>query len=172
MHAELQLTGDGLVRYGDRLRGSGLDIVHRSQLVVAERGGAPACVACWSGKRRRRSRIWRSCARASHLYASFRCRRERAQAPGTCPRASRARRLVWQMSSQGDICNSGRWRCWMRKPRQILERSCFADAAHAPWSAAQFLEELSPSVAVPRSWWVAHDDGELRRLCGRYGRGA
>ena len=47
-----------------------------------------------------------------------------------------------------------------------LEAACFAGAAHTPWTAAQFLEELSPAAAVPRSWWVAHDDGELIGIAG------
>lgn len=44
-----------------------------------------------------------------------------------------------------------------------LEAAAFAGAAHTSWSAAQFEEE----VAAPgRSWWVAHDAGELVGFAG------
>ena len=47
-----------------------------------------------------------------------------------------------------------------------LERDCFADAAHEPWSASMFLEELDPNAPAARSWWVAHDNGELIGFAG------
>ena len=47
-----------------------------------------------------------------------------------------------------------------------LEASCFAGAAHTPWTPAQFLSELGEGATVPRSWWVAHDNGELVGLAG------
>ena len=47
-----------------------------------------------------------------------------------------------------------------------LEATCFEGASHQPWSAALFLEELSPAAAAPRTWWVAHDDGELLGMAG------
>ena len=47
-----------------------------------------------------------------------------------------------------------------------LERDCFARAAHEPWSASMFLEELDPNAPAARSWWVAHDNGELIGFAG------
>lgn len=47
-----------------------------------------------------------------------------------------------------------------------FEARCYAGAAHTPWTAAQFLDELREDAAVPRSWWVAHDNGELVGLAG------
>ena len=47
-----------------------------------------------------------------------------------------------------------------------LDDACFADANHAPWSAQLFLSELSDDVAAPRSWWVAHDNGQIVGLAG------
>ena len=48
----------------------------------------------------------------------------------------------------------------------VLEASCFAGAAHTPWTPTQFLSELGEGATVPRSWWVAHDNGELVGLAG------
>lgn len=42
-----------------------------------------------------------------------------------------------------------------------LERTVFAGAGHEPWSASLFLAELDPEAPAARSWWVAHDNGEL-----------
>lgn len=47
-----------------------------------------------------------------------------------------------------------------------LEATCFADASHTPWTPQQFMSELSPEAAAPRSWWVAHDNGELVGIAG------
>lgn len=47
-----------------------------------------------------------------------------------------------------------------------LEATCFADASHTPWSPQQFMSELASDAAAPRSWWVAHDNGELVGIAG------
>ena len=47
-----------------------------------------------------------------------------------------------------------------------LERECFEGAGHEPWSANLFLAELSEGAAAARSWWVAHDNGELIGFAG------
>lgn len=47
-----------------------------------------------------------------------------------------------------------------------LERECFEGAGHEPWSANLFLAELSERAAAARSWWVAHDNGELIGFAG------
>ena len=47
-----------------------------------------------------------------------------------------------------------------------LESTCFAGAGHDPWTASMFLAELDPAAPAARSWWVAHDDGELIGFAG------
>lgn len=47
-----------------------------------------------------------------------------------------------------------------------LEGALFADASHKPWSAPMFLAELDPNVPAARSWWVAHDNGEIIGYAG------
>ena len=47
-----------------------------------------------------------------------------------------------------------------------LEEACFAGAGHEPWSANMFLQEFSEQAAAARSWWVAHDNGELLGFAG------
>ncbi|OUP06917.1 multifunctional tRNA N6-adenosine(37)-N6- threonylcarbamoyltransferase complex dimerization subunit type 1 TsaB/ribosomal protein alanine acetyltransferase/tRNA (adenosine(37)-N6)-threonylcarbamoyltransferase complex transferase subunit TsaD [Collinsella sp. An2] len=47
-----------------------------------------------------------------------------------------------------------------------LEARCFDGMGHNAWSPAQFLSEFGQDAAVPRSWWVAHDDGELVGIAG------
>jgi len=47
-----------------------------------------------------------------------------------------------------------------------LEAACFEGAGHEAWTPGMFLSELGEDVAVPRSWWVAHDDGKLLGLAG------
>lgn len=47
-----------------------------------------------------------------------------------------------------------------------LESESFAGSGHAPWSASAFLSELDPAASAARSWWVAHDDGELIGFAG------
>ena len=47
-----------------------------------------------------------------------------------------------------------------------LEGVCFAGAGHEAWTPGMFLSELGDDVAAPRSWWVAHDDGQLLGLAG------
>lgn len=47
-----------------------------------------------------------------------------------------------------------------------LEATTFADAAHTPWTASAFLAELAEDAPTPRSWWVAHDNGELIAFAG------
>ena len=47
-----------------------------------------------------------------------------------------------------------------------LEARCFEGTGHTAWSPEQFLSEFGEDAAVPRSWWVAHDNGELVGLAG------
>ena len=47
-----------------------------------------------------------------------------------------------------------------------LDAVCFNMEAHEPWTAGVFLSELAEGAPAPRSWWVAHDDGELIGIAG------
>ena len=47
-----------------------------------------------------------------------------------------------------------------------LDAACFAGEHHEAWSPKLFLDELAPDAPAPRSWWVAHDDGELLGIAG------
>lgn len=47
-----------------------------------------------------------------------------------------------------------------------LDARAFAGGAHNPWTPALFLSELAAGLPAPRSWWVAHDNGELVGLAG------
>ena len=47
-----------------------------------------------------------------------------------------------------------------------LESACFAGAGHEAWTPGMFLSEFGDDVAAPRSWWVAHDNGELLGIAG------
>lgn len=48
----------------------------------------------------------------------------------------------------------------------VLEAACFEGTGHEAWTPGMFLSELGEDVAAPRSWWVAHDDGQLLGLAG------
>lgn len=52
------------------------------------------------------------------------------------------------------------------EPAAALEAQAFKGLHHSAWSSQQFLSEFSDKVAVPRTWWVAHDDGELAGFAG------
>ena len=47
-----------------------------------------------------------------------------------------------------------------------LDAVCFTEEAHEPWTPGMFLSELAADVPAPRSWWVAHDNGELIGMAG------
>ena len=47
-----------------------------------------------------------------------------------------------------------------------LEAESFAGAGHKAWTASMFLSELSDDATAARSWWVAHDNGELIGFAG------
>ena len=47
-----------------------------------------------------------------------------------------------------------------------LEATCFKGAGHEAWTPGMFLSEFGEDVAAPRSWWVAHDNGELLGIAG------
>ncbi len=47
------------------------------------------------------------------------------------------------------------------EPMAALEARIFEGAGHEAWSASLFLAELDPNASAARSWWVAHNNGEL-----------
>ena len=162
--AALQLTGDGLVRYGNRFEAAGLTT------------------------RLDHSRWWPS---GEGLVLAWRAAAERVGEPlGTGDPAlvlpiytrlsdaeeNERKRLGLQQSARSEISGVAEelaGRHLQFRPMgpadaeavERLERACFEGAAHTPWSAEQFLSELV-EPAVPRSWWVAHDDGELVGFAG------
>lgn len=48
----------------------------------------------------------------------------------------------------------------------MLEQACFEGSGHDAWTPTMFLDELVSDVPAPRSWWVAHDNGELLGIAG------
>lgn len=162
--AALQLTGDGLVRYGNRFEAAGLTT------------------------RLDRSLWWPS---GEGLVLAWRAAAERVGEPlGTGDPAlvlpiytrlsdaeeNERKRLGLQQSARSEISGVAEelaGRHLQFRPMgpadaeavERLERACFEGVAHTPWSAEQFLSELV-EPAVPRSWWVAHDDGELVGFAG------
>ena len=94
-----------------------------------------------------------------------RCGGERAQASWSSPeceerghgRCGRAGRKTPAVPSHGPAD---------AEAAAELEATCFADASHTPWSPQLFMSELASDAAAPRSWWVAHDNGELVGIAG------
>ncbi|WP_418740528.1 tRNA (adenosine(37)-N6)-threonylcarbamoyltransferase complex transferase subunit TsaD, partial [Enorma sp.] len=162
--AELQLTGDGLVRYGDRF----------------EEAGLTSCIdrSLWWPSGEGLLRAWRvGAANAGDVAGNG----DPALVLPIYTRLSDAeenerKRLGLQQSARSEISGVAEelaGRHLQFRPMgpadaeavERLERACFEGAAHTPWSAEQFLSELV-EPAVPRSWWVAHDDGELVGFAG------
>lgn len=162
--AELQLTGDGLVRYGDRF----------------EEAGLTSCIdrSLWWPSGEGLLRAWRVGAANAGDVAGY---GDPALVLPIYTRLSDAeenerKRLGLQQSARSEISGVAEelaGRHLQFRPMgpadaeavERLERACFEGAAHTPWSAEQFLSELV-EPAVPRSWWVAHDDGELVGFAG------
>ena len=160
---ELQLSGDGLKRYGARFREAGFarfveeglwhptgeGLVRAALQAAAERGwddGDPALVL--------------------PIYTRLSDAEENERRRlGTAPSAR---------SEVTGVADELAGRHLQIRPRGAadaeaaasLEATCFAGAAHTPWTPGQFLSEFSEDAAVPRTWWVAHDDGELAGIAG------
>ena len=162
---ELQLTGDGLVRYGARFEAAGLTAhaVSREQwwptgegLLLAaaatmgpvplDRDGDPALVLpiytrLSDAEENERRRL--GLAESAHVDTT-----------GVADELA-GRHLQLRPMGAADA-----------EAASDLEARCFAGAGHTPWTPTMFLEELAEGVAAPRSWWVAHDDGELIGIAG------
>lgn len=161
--AELKLAGDGLKRYGARFRDAGLDrfvdealwhptgegLVRAALDAAAAQGlgdGDPALVLpiytrLSDAEENERRRLGKAPS-------------ARSEVTGVADELA-GRHLQIRPMGAADA-----------EAAAALERACYLGAAHTPWTAAQFLSEFSADAAVPRSWWVAHDDGELVGIAG------
>ena len=158
---QVKLTGDGLVRYGKLL---GEDEAAR----CVERG------LWWpSGEGSACSRTLRVTATRPASYRSIRA--------FLMPRKTSASVLVYAESAQSEITGvadelAGRHLQFRpmgaadAEGASALEAACFEGAGHEAWTPGMFLSELGEDVAVPRSWWVAHDDGQAAGACRWHGR--
>lgn len=190
--ASLQLTGDGLKRYGSRLNeagltnrideslwhptGEGLLLAWRAVEMGAVAGaGAVAAVDAVAGNG----------AVAAMGPAALHGARTSCDPALVLPIYTRLsdaeenerKRLGLVQSAQSEVTGvadelAGRHLQFRpmgaadAEAASVLEASCFAGAAHTPWAPTQFLSELGEGATVPRSWWVAHDNGELVGLAG------
>ena len=153
---QVQLTGDGLVRYGKLLgedetarcverdlwwpSGEGLLLAH------AAGDGDPACVLP----------IYTRLSDAEENERKRLGLAESAQSEITGVADELAGRHL-QFRPMGAADAEG---------ASALEAACFEGAGHEAWTPGMFLSELGEDVAAPRSWWVAHDDGKLLGLAG------
>ena len=162
----IQLTGDGLVRYGKLFEGAGL-MVHaldrelwwptgeglllaaaspEGYAALAEAGGDPA-------------RVLPVYTRLSDAEENERKRLGLAESANTSVTGVAdelaGRHLQFRPMGAADAEGAA-----------ALEAASFAGAGHEAWTAGMFLSELSSDVAAPRSWWVAHDNGELIGFAG------
>lgn len=157
--AELQLTGDGLVRYGKLFENAGLmdraldrALWHPSgeglllaaaspeQYGTVESGDPALVLPVYT--------------RLSDAEENERKRLGLAESANTAVTGVAdelaGRHLQFRPMGVADA-----------EPMAALEQAIFEDAGHEAWSASMFLSELSPDAAAARSWWVAHDNGEL-----------
>ena len=162
---ELQLTGDGLVRYGKQFdeaglmaraldrglwwpSGEGLALAYAQDHDVATvmAGGDPALVLpiytrLSDAEENERKRL--GLAESAHVDTT-----------GVADELA-GRHLQLRPMGAADA-----------EAASALEQACFEGAGHEPWTPSMFLDELGESVAAPRSWWVAHDDGKLIGIAG------
>ena len=160
---ELQLTGDGLVRYGKLFEeaglmgracprelwwpsGEGLLLAAAADAPAALPGGDPALVlpvytrlSDAEENERRRLGLEQS---------------EGSRVTGVADELA-GRHLQFRPMGAADA-----------EAASALEEACFSGSGHAAWTPEMFLSELGEGAAVPRTWWVAHDDGELVGIAG------
>ncbi|MFR7671488.1 MAG: hypothetical protein ACLU0O_13135 [Collinsella sp.] len=152
---QVQLTGDGLVRYGKLLG----------------RTRPPAAWSATCGGLRARACSSRTLRVTAIRLAS--CRLTRL----SDAEENERKRLGLAESAQSEITGvadelAGRHLQFRpmgaadAEGASALEAACFEGAGHEAWTPGMFLSELGEDVAAPRSWWVAHDDGQLLGLAG------
>ena len=164
--AEIQLCGDGLVRYGARFEEAGLMARALARelwwptgegLVLAARAAAAGDLAnIGDGDPTLVLPIYTRLSDAEENERRRLGLAESAQVASTGVADELAGRHL-QLRPMGTAD---------AEAASELEASCFVGAGHTPWSPTMFLEELGEGVAAPRSWWVAHDDGRLIGLAG------
>ena len=160
----LQLTGDGLVRYGARFEAAGLMRHALPRELWWPTGEGLLLAACAPEGRAVQGSgdpalVLPIYTRLSDAEENERRRLGRAESvrdglTGVAEELA-GRHLQFRPMGASDA-----------EPAAALERICFEGAAHTPWTASQFLAEFAADAAVPRSWWVAHDDGELVGFAG------
>ena len=159
---QVQLTGDGLVRYGKLLdeaetsrcidrglwwpTGEGLLLAAAAAGALQADAGDPSLVLpiytrLSDAEENERKRLG--------LAAS-----EQSQKTGVAEEMA-GRHLQFRPMGAADA-----------EAAAALDAACFADASHDAWSAKQFLDELADGLPAARSWWVAHDNGRLVGLAG------
>ncbi len=162
--AELQLTGDGLVRYGRLFEEAGL--MGRSldrELWWPTGEGVLLAAACPEGLAAAGSTdpaaVLPVYTRLSDAEENERRRLGLAESVNTgitgVADELAGRHLQMRPMAAADA-----------EAMAALERDSFAGAGHEPWSASLFLSELAESAGAARSWWVAHDNGELIGFAG------
>ena len=162
---ELQLTGDGLVRYGARFEAAGLMAraidrelwwpTGEGLLLAAADAMGTAPLEVDGGP----ALVLPIYTRLSDAEENERRRLGLAESPhvdttGVADELAGRHLQLRPMGAADAEAAAG------------LEERCFAGAAHTPWTVTMFLDELGQDVAAPRSWWVAHDDGKLIGIAG------
>ena len=162
--AELQVCGDGLVRYGKAFEGAGLmaRALDRELWWPTGEGLVLAYLGAQGGEPRDGgdpALVLPVYTRLSDAEENERRRLGLAESASTqvtgVAEELAGRHLQLRPMGAADA-----------EAAAALDAACFADEAHEPWSAAQFLSELAQGLPAPRSWWVAHDNGELIGLAG------
>lgn len=161
---ELQLTGDGLVRYAKLFEGAGL-MAHALHRELWWPTGEGLLLAAASSEG-----LCRAGNGDPALVLPVYTRLSDAE-------ENERKRLGLERSAQSEVTGvadelAGRHLQFRpmgpadAEAAAALEVACFAGMSHTPWSAQQFMSELSADAATPRSWWVAHDNGELVGIAG------
>ena len=160
---ELQLSGDGLVRYGDQFEeagltnrvdrelwwpsGEGLLLAAASPARYVERGSGdpgevlPVYTRLSDAEENERKRL--GLAESASITTT-----------GVAEELAGAH-LQTRPMGVADVESAA-----------ALDAACYEGAAHEPWTAGMFLSEFDEGVAASRTWWVAHDNGELIGLAG------
>lgn len=157
--AELQLTGDGLVRYGELFAAAGLmgraldrELWHPSGEGLLLAAASPEQYG--SGASVDPAAVLPVYTRLSDAEENERKRLGLAESPNTgvtgVADELAGRHLQFRPMGAADA-----------EVVAALEERVYADAGHSAWTAPMFLAELDPDAPAARSWWVAHDDGEL-----------
>lgn len=153
---QVQLTGDGLVRYGKLLGGDETARCVERDLWWPSGEGLLLAHAAGDGDPARVLPIYTRLSDAEENERKRLGLAESAQSEITGVADELAGRHL-QFRPMGAADAEG---------ASALEAACFEGAGHEAWTPGMFLSELGEDVAAPRSWWVAHDDGKLLGLAG------